>query len=338
MFFGYFFLFLPQGITIYSTDNPVLNKGWSNATWQQKQDIIANHTYFELGSFYYLANDLQVPIAVRQEFQKYGLCKDEFVENNYVPYQLYVRISNRLIGDYVMTQNNIALPQLKHDSIAVGDWSFDEHMTGRYAVPVGKNQTTGKTIYEVQLEGNFWPSITPNPGNKSDHRQKSNWYDVPYKIMVPKQGQGINLLVPVALSSSAVAFSSTRIENMYMSVGTAAGIAAHQVVDGSVNTVQEVNVTKVQHVLLKQFQQRIHGPPFSNTIHTIEKEKDEQTESKIKTKIKTETILTGTLPPTLPPWPPTYNLSMSTLTMQCNGSGYSNAPRGAAFGIVSYDW
>ena len=74
-----------------------------------------------------------------------------------------------------------------------------------------------------------WPSITPNPGNKSDHRQKSNWYDVPYKIMVPKQGQGINLLVPVALSSSAVAFSSTRIENMYMSVGTAAGIAAYQV-------------------------------------------------------------------------------------------------------------
>ena len=110
-----------------------------------------------------------------------------------------------------MTQNNIAAPQLKDDSIGVGDWSFDEHMTGRYAVPL--DDGSGK--YEVQLEGNFWPSILPG----------SNWYDVPYKIMLPKRGTGYNLLVPVCLSASAVAFSSTRIENMYMNVGSAAGVA-----------------------------------------------------------------------------------------------------------------
>jgi hypothetical protein len=40
----------------------------------------------------------------------------------------------------------------------------------------------------------------------------------------------------------------------------------------------------------------------------------------------------------LPPWPPTYELAASTITMQCNGSGYSDPTRGAAFGIVSYDW
>jgi hypothetical protein len=30
-----------------------------------------------------------------------------------------------------MTQNNIGTPQSRTDSIAVGDWSLDEHMTGK---------------------------------------------------------------------------------------------------------------------------------------------------------------------------------------------------------------
>ena len=147
------------GITIAASDQPMLNKGWANASWERKQEIIADHTYFELGTFYYLANDPRVPQAVRDNFNAYGLCADEFVDNGHIPPQLYVRISNRLVGDYVMTQNNIAMPRTKVDSIAVGDWSFDEHMTGKYAVPVGGGK------YEIQLEGNFWPSITKDGSN-----------------------------------------------------------------------------------------------------------------------------------------------------------------------------
>jgi len=235
------------GITVGSTDQPMLNKGWASASWERRQEIIADHTYFELGSFYYFANDPKVPQEVRDTFGKYGLCRDEFQDNDYIPPQLYVRISNRLVGDYVMTQNNIATPRNKDDSIAVADWSLDEHMTGKYAVP----QTDG--TYEVQLEGNFWPSV----------KDGKNWYDVPYKIMVAKRGTGSNLLVPVALSASAVAYSSTRIENMFMSVGSAAGVAAKQLVDGSVPTVQDVDVGAVQKILTERFQQRIHGPPGS---------------------------------------------------------------------------
>lgn len=248
------------GITVYSTDNPVLNKGWCNATWEERQKMIDQHTYFELGSFYYLSHDERVPLAVRQEFQQYGLCSDEFADNNYIPHQLYVRISNRLVGDYVMTQNNMATPQRKADSIGVADWSLDEHMTGRYAVQNDDGE------WEVQLEGNFWPSVVPNPGNASDQRNKSNWYDVPFQIMTPKRDQGGNLLVPVALSASAVAFSSTRIENMYMSLGTAAGVASKQLVDGIVDVVQDVNVSKVQRILMRTFGQRIHGPPGSSSL------------------------------------------------------------------------
>jgi hypothetical protein len=104
--------------------------------------------------------------------------------------------------------------------------------------------------YEVQLEGNFWPSIGPH----------GNWYDTPFAIMVPKRGTGANLLVPVAVSASAVAFSSTRIENWYMSVGAAAGAASKQLVDGDVSTVQDIDVSKIQSILTG-LGQRIHGPP-----------------------------------------------------------------------------
>ena len=114
------------GITVGASDQPMLNKGWANASWERKQEIIADHTYFELGTFYFLANDPSVPAAVRAKFSDFGLCRDEFQAFGNMPPQLYVRISNRLIGDYVMTQNNIANPRAKADSIAVGDWSLDE--------------------------------------------------------------------------------------------------------------------------------------------------------------------------------------------------------------------
>ena len=235
------------GISVCAADQPNLNAGWANATWEQKQAIVADHTYFELGSYYYLANDPRVPDSIRERFSSYGLCADEFQDFGNVPPQLYVRISNRMVSDYVITQNNMGNPRNKNDSIAVSDWSLDEHMTGKYAV----QQDDGS--FTVMLEGNFWPSV-PGPGG-------GNWYDFPYKTMVPKRGVGANLLVAVAFSASAVAYSSTRIESFFMATGSACGVAAAQLVDGSAAMVQDVNVTQVQDILASRFQQQIHGPP-----------------------------------------------------------------------------
>ena len=92
------------GISIGATDQPMLNRGWASASWERRQAIIADHTYFELGSFFYLANDPSVPASVRATFASYGLCADEFSAFGHVPPQLYIRISNRLVGDYVITQ------------------------------------------------------------------------------------------------------------------------------------------------------------------------------------------------------------------------------------------
>merc|ERR1711988_1769293 len=116
------------------------------------------------------------------------------------------------------------------------------HMTGKYAVP------TGDGSFTVQLEGNFlFNSTTRVPS-----------YDVPYRLMIPKRGTGKNLFVPVCLSTSHAAFASTRIETMLMGVGTAAGVAAKQIVDGTAATVQDVDVSQVQSVLLNTFEQHIH--------------------------------------------------------------------------------
>jgi hypothetical protein len=235
------------GVTIAASDQPNLNKGWATASWEQKQKIIADHTYFELGMFYFLSHDEKVPQIVRNDFNKYGLCSDEFEEFDHIPPQLYIRESNRLVGDFVMTQNNIAHPRYQPDAIATAHWWLDMHMTGKYAVPSGDGQ------FAVQLEGNFVQnSTTLKPS-----------YDVPYRLMIPKRGTGTNLFVPVCLSTSHAAFASTRIETMLMGVGTAAGVAAKQIVDGSAATVQDVNVSQVQFVLSSTFNQTLHvdAPP-----------------------------------------------------------------------------
>ena len=236
------------GVSVAASDQPNLNKGWNNASWERKQAIIADHTYFELGMFYFLSHDGAVPQAVRDEFNKYGLCADEFAEfAHHLPPQLYIRESNRLVGDFVMTQNNIASPRSRPDGIAVSHWWLDKHMTGKYGVPVGDG-SSGELA--VQLEGNF----------PHDSQTVPPSYDIPFSMMVPKRGTGTNLLVPVCLSVSSAAFASTRIETMLMGVGTAAGVAAQQLVDGSAATVQDVDVSKVQAILANTFKQIIHVP------------------------------------------------------------------------------
>lgn len=231
------------GVSIAASDQPNLNKGWANASWERKQEIIAAHTYFELGMFYFLATDSNVPETVRDDFNKYGICSDEFTEFNHIPPQLYIRESNRLVGDYVMTQNTIGNPSHLSDSIVGGNWWLDKHMTGKYAVPTNDGRFT------VQLEGDFPHSGAAIPPA----------YDVPFKVMLPKRGSASNLLVPVCMSVSSAAFASTRIETMLMGTGTAAGVAAKQLVDGDVAAVHDVDVSKVQAILTGVFKQAIHA-------------------------------------------------------------------------------
>tara|TARA_B110000208_G_scaffold184108_1_gene237581 strand:- start:627 stop:1958 length:1332 start_codon:yes stop_codon:yes gene_type:complete len=123
------------GVTIAASDQPHLNAGWATASWEEKLAITAEYTYFELGMFYFLANDPRVPSPVKAKFNSYGICADEFQEWDGIPPQLYIRASNRMVGDFVLTQNSIINPAYKEDSIATGKWWFDEVRTYSYAVP-----------------------------------------------------------------------------------------------------------------------------------------------------------------------------------------------------------
>jgi hypothetical protein len=243
------------------SDQPDINQGWALANHSLRQSIIKAHTYYLQGSLYFLGNDINVPEFTRKDVGRFGLCADEFVEFGNWPPQLYIRASVRLIGDVVMTQNNLIAPRSKNDSVSMACWELDQHTMSRYAVQVQKGD--GTTSLQAQNEGFFRHSINPSvpPNSTAKMNPHDLWYDVPFQVMVPKRGQASNLLVPVALSSSSVAFSSLRIETMYMDLGSAAGAAARQIVEGGLlHDVQDIDIQEVQRVLKEEFNQRIHGP------------------------------------------------------------------------------
>jgi len=245
------------GTAPVDSDQPDLNRGWPAANYSRRQEIAQDHRYYTQGSLYFLANDPRVPAATRANAQSYGYCADEYKDFNNFPPQLYVRISNRLLGESFLTQNNISTPQVKPDGVAMGCWEFDQHTMSRHVV-LSKTDPTKKVV--------------ANEGFFRSRDGLESWYDVPFGVMVPKRGQASNLLVPVAISVSSVAYSSARIENMFMDLGSAAGVAVALLLDarittgGSVGTcptipVQDTNVTAVQGVLRNVYGQYFHGPP-----------------------------------------------------------------------------
>lgn len=149
-----------------------------------------------------------------------------------------MRESIRLLGEFVLTQRNIVSPRSKNTSVSMAVWEFDKHTVNRVAIPT---QNPKGPTFVARNEGFFRhgldPSVPPSvwcgdsSGKCAAHEL---WYDVPYEVMCPQRNEMSNLLVPVALSASSVAFASSRIETMYMDLGTAAGVAARLLLTGSV--------------------------------------------------------------------------------------------------------
>ena len=238
-------------------DQPDLNFGWATATYEQRRAMEAAHRYYLLGSLYFMATDPAVNNYTRYAVGRWGSCADEYVATGNFPPQIYVRISNRLRGEALLTQNNINAPQLKPDSVAVGDWTFDQHTESRRAVPDPTNASRWITINEGYMRQSFSPGV---------------WYDVPFAVMLPRRGEANNLAVSVAISATSIAYSSTRIEQMFVDLGAAAGVAAALALEaagqagagacaGLGRALQDTNVTAVQEVLVGVYGQRIHGPP-----------------------------------------------------------------------------
>lgn len=205
-----------------STDLLGASDAYPDASYAVRQRIWEEHYRYEAGLLYFLANDPSVPAPVQVELRRWGLCRDEFVDTDHWPRLLYVREARRMVSDFVLTQADLIVQKHKPDAIGVGSYRIDAHATRLIS-------GAGATL---EFEGALSAPI-------------AGPYDIPYRILVPRRTEILNLLDPVTVSASHVAMASLRMEPQYMAMGEAAGIAAALAVNSGV-AVQDVDVAVLQ--------------------------------------------------------------------------------------------
>lgn len=208
----------------FSTDYIGHSDRYPEAGYAERAVIWRAHFLYTQSLFYYLSTDPAVPARLRAEMNAWGLPKDEFADTGHWPDQLYVREGRRMLGAYVMRQADLQTQRHKPDSIAMGSYNSDSHNVERVSMPDGT----------VQNEGNVEVPVQP--------------YEIPYRSIVPRKEDAENLLVPVCLSASHVAYSSLRMEPQYMMIGQAAGSAAALAVQSN-RPVQEISIPALQQML-----------------------------------------------------------------------------------------
>ncbi|WP_319591168.1 FAD-dependent oxidoreductase [uncultured Draconibacterium sp.] len=187
----------------FSFDNIGMNYDYPEATYERRAEIIREHENYQKGLLYFYATDPRVPAEIQDEMQQWGLAKDEFRDNGNWPHQIYVREARRMIGEFVMTENEVLGKSEVPHSIGMGSYTMDSHNTQRYITPDGF----------VQNEGDI--GVHPHQP-----------YQIDMGSILPKQEECKNLLVPVAVSSSHIAFGSIRMEPVFMILGQSAAMIA----------------------------------------------------------------------------------------------------------------
>lgn len=192
----------------FSFDNIGMNYDYPEASYARRAKIIQEHENYQKGLLYFYANDDRVPDEIRTEMNRWGLAKDEFTDNANWPYQLYIREGRRMIGKHIMTENEVLGQTPVPESIGMGSYPMDSHNVQRYITPEGY----------VQNEGD----IAAYPKQP---------YQISMGAILPKGEECKNLLVPVAVSSSHIAFGSIRMEPVFMILGQSAGTIAGLAID-----------------------------------------------------------------------------------------------------------
>lgn len=220
----------------FSTDNIGMNYDYPEASYERRREIIQEHEHYQKGLMYFLSNDPRVPADVRKSMNGWGLAKDEFKDNGNWPHQIYVREARRMIGEHVMTEHEVLSKREVSDPVGMGSYAVDSHNVQRYVKPDGF----------VQNEGDIGVS-TPKP------------YSISYRSLVPKKEECKNLLVPVCLSSSHIAYGSIRMEPVFMILGQSAATAASLAIDENIS-VQEVQYDKLRKQLENDDQRLVYKP------------------------------------------------------------------------------
>ena len=187
----------------FSTDFINESYSWAEASYAEREEIFRKHLKYQRGLMWTLANHPRVPDRIRQQIARWGVCKDEFAEFAGWPHQLYVREARRMVSSYVMTEHNCRGDREVTDAVGLAAYTMDSHNVQRYVGPDGTVVNEG----DVQV-GGFSP------------------YAISYRSIVPKKAECENLLVPVCLSASHIAYGSIRMEPVFMVLGQSAATAA----------------------------------------------------------------------------------------------------------------
>lgn len=209
----------------FSSDNIGMNYDYPEADYVRRKEIIQEHKDYQMGLLWFVANDSRVPDDIRSEMATWGLAKDEFVDNGNWPHQIYVREARRMIGEYVTTENDVLIKREVPQPVGMGSYAMDSHNVQRYITPEGY----------VQNEGDIGVS-PPAP------------YSIAYGSIVPQKEECTNLLVPVCVSSSHIAFGSIRMEPVFMILGQSAAVAACMSIDKNI-AVQDVAYSELKKEL-----------------------------------------------------------------------------------------
>lgn len=212
-----------------STDNIGMNYDYPEGDYATRERIRQEHVDYQQGLMWTLANHPRVPEKLREEFTRLGLAKDEFTDNDNWPRQLYVREARRMTGAYVMTEHNCTRERVIGDSVGMGAYNMDSHNVQRYVNSEGR----------VLNEGDIQTSTRP--------------YPVSYRSIHPKAEECTNLLVPVCLSASHIAYGSIRMEPVFMVLGQSAATAAAHAIEEKA-AVQQIDPAKFKARLLSDGQ------------------------------------------------------------------------------------
>lgn len=209
-----------------------MNREWPNGDYRTRERIYQEHRQFTHGLLWLLANDPEMPAALRGAWKEWGLCKDEFTDNGGWPRQLYVREGRRMLSDYVITERHTRRinPQAVPDPVAVAFWPTDTHSVRRI-VRDGAAYNEG-----FVFDDNDWGP-----------------FGISYRAMVPRKADAINLLTPTALSATHVAYGAIRLEQTFLSLGQAAGAAAALAAANGI-PIQEVDYPSLRERLIRDGQ------------------------------------------------------------------------------------
>jgi hypothetical protein len=229
-----------------STDFIGQNWDYPDADYATRARIWEAHVDWQKGLMWTYAHHPRVPEKIRAAFQKLGLAKDEFADNGHWPRQLYVREARRMISDYVMTEKNCKRQEVVEDSVGMGAYNMDSHNIQRFVTKDGFVRNEG----DVQIG--------------------SRPYPVSYRSIRPKAEECTNLLVPVCLSASHIAYGSIRMEPVFMVLGQSAATAAVQAIEQG-TTVQKIDAARLKERLIADKQMLDFDSPPMPEFNSLKK-------------------------------------------------------------------